>query len=168
MGDAVDKLDLSGGLKDLAGQVNRVKSNKTSKMNLLAKAIRRFEDDTMSDVLWHNFTACKIKCDDYCEAYTILLDAIVSSIDKELATDEKGPADPLHARRETIINNLDSFDQEKEQIDGRYFELATSVSARKNAVPVPDGRVNPCRVQPVDTIRPACASLKLMPSEFQV
>ena len=44
MSVAVDKLDLGGGLAELAAQVTRVKSQKISKLNVLAKAARRFED----------------------------------------------------------------------------------------------------------------------------
>ena len=39
---AVDRLDLDGGLTQLSGQVSRVKGQKTSKLNLLDRAIDRF------------------------------------------------------------------------------------------------------------------------------
>ena len=48
MSGAVDKLDLGGILTELGTQVNRVKSQKTSKMRLLAKAARRFDPTNLS------------------------------------------------------------------------------------------------------------------------
>ena len=45
MSGAVDKLELGGGLTSLSSQVTKVKSQKTSKMNLLRKAIDMFEED---------------------------------------------------------------------------------------------------------------------------
>ena len=60
----MDKLDLGGGLTELGVQVTRVKSQKTSKLNLLAKANRRFKEDPTNLVVWRNVQVCKDKSDD--------------------------------------------------------------------------------------------------------
>ena len=52
MSGAVDKLDLGGSLAERGAQVSRVKSQKTSKLNFLAKAARIFEDDPTNLVIW--------------------------------------------------------------------------------------------------------------------
>ena len=52
MSGAVDKLDLGGRLAELGAQVTRVKSQKTSKLNLLTKVARRFEEDLTNLVVW--------------------------------------------------------------------------------------------------------------------
>ena len=57
----MDKLDLGGGLNELGAQVTRVKSQKTSKLNLLAKAIWRFEEAPAKLVVWREVTVCKDK-----------------------------------------------------------------------------------------------------------
>ena len=65
MSGAVDKLDLGRGLTELGAQVTRVKSQKNSKLNLLAKAIRRFEEAPTKLVVWREVQVCKP--DDCCE-----------------------------------------------------------------------------------------------------
>ena len=77
MSGAVDKLDLGGGLNELGAQVTRVKSQKTSKLSLLEKAIRRFEEDPPNIVVRRDVQVCKDKSDDSCEAYGMLLEAII-------------------------------------------------------------------------------------------
>ena len=44
-GSAVDKLELQGGLTSLSAQIARVKVQKTSKLNLFRKGIKRFNED---------------------------------------------------------------------------------------------------------------------------
>ena len=66
-----------------------------------------------------------------------------------------------------IQDNLDTFEQDKEQVDDRYFELATGMRAHKDTIQVPDSKVKgPGRIKPADTIKPSCGTLKLTPSEF--
>ena len=64
MSAAVDKLDLGGGLAELAAQVTRVKRQKTSKLNLLAKAARKFQDVLTNLVIWKYVQLCKERLDD--------------------------------------------------------------------------------------------------------
>ena len=40
--------------------------------------------------MWKDVTVCKFKSDDYCEAYSMLLEAIIAAIDKELVATNGG------------------------------------------------------------------------------
>ena len=80
MGDAVDRLNLDGDLAELVVQVKRFKGHKASKLNLLAKSIKRFELDVTNYVVWQDFASCKRRADKYGEAYNMLLEAILAAI----------------------------------------------------------------------------------------
>ena len=174
MGEAVDKLDLNGGLAELGAQVSRVKGQKTMKLNLLSKALKRFEVNLSNSVVWQDVIACKLKSDDCCEAYGMLLDAICAALDKELVSAADEQVEAFQTRRDTVANELHVFEQDKEQLDDKYFDLATGVQERKGgdidgrAGPAADSRGGRDRVKPVDSLKPPCVSLKLTPSEFQV
>ena len=119
---AVDRLDLEGGLTQLSGQVSRVKGQKTSKLNLLDRAIDRFEEDPYSVVVWRDVQTCKEKADDCCEAFTMLLETIIEALGNELATSrEGGEENPLQARMETVQHELDTF-----EVDRRRFTTSSS------------------------------------------
>ena len=168
-GVAVDRLDLEGGLTQLSGQVSRVKGQKTSKLNLLDRAIDRFEEDPSSVVVWRDVQTCKEKADDCCEAFTMLLETIIEALGNELAASrEGGEENPLQARMETVQHELDTFEVDRRRLYDKFFRLAGGIQAVEDSIVVADVKVDVGKVKPADTIKPNCASLKLTPSEFQV
>ena len=74
-GSAVDKLDLQGGLTSLSAQIARVKGQKTSKLNLFRRGIKRFDEDPNNLEVWKALQVLKEKADDCGEAFTILTEA---------------------------------------------------------------------------------------------
>ena len=83
-GSAVEKMELGGGLPALSSQITKVKGKKTSKSNLLRKAIERFNDDPNNLEIWKNVQVLKEKADDYGKAFSVLTEASVSAMREEL------------------------------------------------------------------------------------
>ena len=76
----MDKLELGGGLTSLTSQITKVKGPKTSKLNLLKKAIDRFEEDRNNFEIWKNVHVTKDKADDCGEAFLLLTEAILEAM----------------------------------------------------------------------------------------
>ena len=77
-GSAVYKLELDVGLNSLSQQITRVKSAKTSKLNLLRKGLKRSDDDPNNLEIWKALQVLKEKADNCGEAFTILTDACLA------------------------------------------------------------------------------------------
>ena len=152
---AVDRLDLEGGLTQLSGQVSRVKGQKTSKLNLLDRAIDRFEEDPYSVVVWRDVQTCKEKADDCCEAFTMLLETIIEALGNELAASrEGGEENPLQARMETVQHELDTFEVDRRRLYNKFFRLAGGIQVVEDSIVVADVKVDVGKVKPADTIKP--------------
>ena len=168
MSGAVERLDLEGGLKGLSAQYTRVKTVKTSKLNLFKKALEVFDDDPDNLTVWEDVLACKEKADEYGEAFSVLLEAIIDSVMERLAEWTGDDESPLQARLATAREDLEAYDKNKQAVNAVYYRLAKGRIGRESSILVSDVKADTVKVKPADTIKPSCATLKLTPSEFQI
>ena len=115
----------------------------------MAKAARKFEDVPANLVIWKYVQLCKERSDDCCEAYSMLLEAVIEAAEKELdAHKDSGAPTPLLARLETMQGELVNFEHKKEQIDDKFFQLAAGVETCEDSVVVADVKVDSGKVKP--------------------
>ena len=170
-GPAVEGLDLEGGLSALTSQLTKVKSVKTKKLNALRKTIERFGADQNNLELWEAMRLDKKVADDTGEAFTILVETCVVKMQEELDVwTDKDKVCPLVSKQSNALDALNAYTVEKEELDGRYFELAGSFHARQHArmKSLSESKTDSKKLKSADAIKPGMASLKLSPSDFQV
>ena len=167
MSGTVDKLELGGGLTSLTSQITKVKGPKTSKLNLLKKAIDRFEEDRNNLEIWKNVHVTKDKADDCGEAFWMLTEAILEAMRVKLGA-WSGEADcPLKVRFGVALVELKTYESDKQKIDFKYFWLASGMQDRESYVLVSNVKANVRKVKPADTVKPGCAALKVPQSQLQ-
>ena len=100
------KAGIGRGLTTLSSQITKVKGNKTSKLNVLRKAIKKKLGDLEVQVL-------KEKAAGYGKAFAMLTEACVAAMKKELdAWDEKDEC-PLRVRNEAAMVELEAYEKDK-------------------------------------------------------
>ena len=107
--------------------------------------------------------------DDTGEAFTILVETCVVKMQEELDVwTDKDKVCPLVSKQSNALDALNAYTVEKEELDGRYFELAGSFHARQHARnnSLSESKTDPKKFKSADAIKPGLASLKLSPSEF--
>ena len=174
-GPAVQALDLEGGLSVLTSQLTKVKSLKTKKLNSLRKTIERFKLDQNNLELWKSLQLNKETAEDFGTAYEVLMEACVARMQEELERSEVGTVSPLVAKLAVAEAELGAYVADKEDLESSFYRLAGSfherqkaenslVAEKSRAEHKPDTK----KVKSADAIKPAPASLKLSPTEFQI
>ena len=107
------KAAIGRGLTTLSSQITKVKGKKTSKLNVLRKAIKKFDDDPTNLEIWKNVQVLKEKAAGYGKAFAMLMEACVAAMKKELdAWDEKDEC-PLRVRNEAAMVELEAYEKDK-------------------------------------------------------
>ena len=162
-------------MSSLTLQLTKVKSLKTKKINTLRKTIERFEKDQNNLELWKALQSSKEVFDDNGDAYEILMEACISKMHEELEVWDKQSVSPLVAKLDVAESDLGAYLEDKDRLESKYFKLAGSFHERQkaeNTLVAEKSRLE-CKpdtkkVKSAEAIKPAPASLKLLPSEFQI
>jgi hypothetical protein len=127
------------------------------------KTIERFDVDQNNLELWEAMRLDKKVADDCGEAFTILVEICIVKMQVENIY-------PLISKHGNAQDALKAYTVGKEELDVRYFELAGSFHARQQARMKSQSESKPDskKIRSADGIKPAVASLKLSPSDFQV
>ena len=111
----------------------------------------------------------KEKADDCGEAFTILTEACLAKMQEELDAWADAECEcPMVARHGIAIAELLAYEKDKERLDSNYFRLAGGDHERENSMVMSDVKAEVRKVKSADALKPAPASLKFTPSEFQV
>ena len=159
----------------LTSQLTKVKSLKTKKLNTLRKTIERFKVDQNNLELWSALQLHREAADDFGTAYEILMETCITAMKEELEKSEVGTVSPLVAKLTVAEAELGAYTVDKEDLESGFYSLAGSfherqkadnslVAEKSRAEHKPDTK----KVKSADAIKPAPASLKLSPTEFQI
>ena len=130
-----------------------------------------FNVDQNNLVLWDAMRQDKKVADDTGEAFTILVDTCIVKMQEEIDVwTDKEKVCPLVSKQSNAQDALLAYTVDKEELDGKYFELAGSFQARQLArmKSQSEAKNDSKKLKSADAIKPGLVSLKLSPTEFQV
>ena len=146
-GPAVEGLVLEGELSALTSQLTKVKSVKTKKINTFKKTIERFDVDQNNIELFEAMRQDKKVADDCGDAFIILVEICILKMQKEVdawtPSNDKQTASPVASKLVNAQDALKAYTADKEELDGKYFALAGSFHARREARQIGLFRLDP-------------------------
>ena len=148
---------------------------KTKRLNTWRKTIERFKVDQNNLELWANLKLHREASHDFGTAYEVLMEACMARMTEELEKADTGTVSPLVSKLAVAEAELGAYVIDKEDLESSFYTLAGSFHERRNAEnslvaeksraeKKPDAK----KIKSADAIKPAVASLKLSPTEFQI